>query len=344
MTQIALSPPRPYALRRAFTWRPASDGASDVLEVDDPRGGPPVRYKAWTGKVLQGILDGASYAQLGAHWPGRDAPDVRELRARRFVLGLHHLGYVDIPFETPEAFGGRFRALRELGRGGMGVATLCEDLQGGGRCVVKRAWDFLHPLAMAEDALRAEARTLARLEHPGVPAFIASFSGSRSTRMGAEGKGGEHDEASGAFHLARGYVEGEDLRVHLRNPLGRDEAQRIVGEIADILAHVHERGFLLLDLGPGNFAKRPDGRIMLLDVGMAREAPAGTLQLDAPVGAPGFVAPETLRTGVATREGERWALGALYGFLRTGVVPPRDGDLAPLAARLDADERATLSL
>lgn len=101
-----------------------------------------------------------------------------------------------------------------------------------------------------------EARTLARFDHPHV------------------NKVHRHFEAHGTAYLVLEYVEGETLSTLLERQGRLNEAQ-ITGLLTDVLSgleEVHAAGFVHRDLKPGNLMVRPDGNVVVLDFGAARQA------------------------------------------------------------------------
>lgn len=271
-----------YVVQRAPVWRRMSDGRVELL---DPRTGAWHRFTPATGDLLDAVARGEPYDALAKRLEGAEV----ERRARQFVLHLSRMGYVEVPLRAPKAFGGRYEVERELGRGGMGVAYLCRDVSTGARVVVKTAWDHLAPLDIADAATRREADVLARLDHPAIVRRVDAF------------------EEDGVLRLVRSLAMGADLQGHEGAPMGSAaEAVDVVRQVLHILDHVHARGFLLGDVRASNFLRADDGRVTLIDVGLARPHE-------------GDVA------------GDLHALGALYVFLRTGRALRAPSDLASLA-------------
>ncbi len=101
-----------------------------------------------------------------------------------------------------------------------------------------------------------EARTLARFDHPHVNRVHRFF------------------EANGTAYLVLEYVEGEVLSARLRQagPLPEGEVTRLLADVLSGLEAVHEAGYVHRDLKPGNLMLRPDGRVVILDFGAARQA------------------------------------------------------------------------
>ncbi len=211
----------------------------------------------------------------------------------------------------PGAVLGQYRVLRCIGEGGMGEVFLARDLALGRRVALK----VLHAEAMgspeAVDRFLGEARTTARFSHPHIV-----------TVFGA----GMH---WGSPFVVLEYLEGDTLRQRLeQGSLGVREAIRLGRAVADALGELHRHGILHRDLKPENVVIPQDGRLRVLDFGLAQPLDAtgmGDDQLDDDeldlAGTPPYMAPE-LWLGQAPRPAsDVWALGVLLYELLEGHQP-----------------------
>jgi len=225
---------------------------------------------------------------------------------------------------TPPAPGriGPYRVLAELGRGGMGVVLLVEHVETGARYALKR----LDALAGRDGPERArlerEAEALGRLDHPGVVrVHSADFAGPTS-------------------YVVLGHLAGGSLADRLRGgPLAVAEARRVVRDVADALAYLHDQGVVHRDLKPANVLFDEAGRACLADFGLARLAgPDHLTRTGELLGTPGFMAPEQVEDAkrVDTRT-DVWAFGALLYAALAGRRPY--ADRAGVAAALAAARR-----
>ena len=113
-----------------------------------------------------------------------------------------------------------------------------------------------------------EAQLLASLNHPN----IAHVYGFESAAL--------PDGSSGHF-IAMELVEGEDLAERLkRGPIPLDESIAIAKQIAEALEEAHERGIIHRDLKPANVKITPDGRVKVLDFGLAKAMDSGRRNLE----------------------------------------------------------------
>jgi eukaryotic-like serine/threonine-protein kinase len=225
---------------------------------------------------------------------------------------------------------GKYKITGHLGRGGMGEVFRAHDADLGRDVAIKILPG--HYAAARERALRfeREARTLAALNHPN----IAHIHG--------------REEVGGVRFIAMEYVPGETLAARIgRAPLHAGEALDVFRQMADALAATHEAGVLHRDLKPANVMLTPQGRVKLLDFGIAkhfrddaaptfdsaaRPAPADTVvTLTTPGSTPGtaaYMSPELCGGGGEPPDGDArgvdlWAFGLVFYEALTGSHPFR---------------------
>jgi non-specific serine/threonine protein kinase len=154
---------------------------------------------------------------------------------------------------TPQTLG-RFTIERELGRGGMGVVYLARDPELERRVAIKALSDdfALDPERLTR--FQREARTLAALNHANIATLHGMESDGRGSRL-----------------LVMEWVDGVTLRERLANGrLPLDEWLAIASQLAEALAAAHAAGIVHRDLKPGNVMVLSDGRVKVLDFGLAR--------------------------------------------------------------------------
>jgi len=211
---------------------------------------------------------------------------------------------------------GDFRVRRLLGEGATGQVYLAQDLTLGRRVALK----LLKGSAMEGDTLARfleEARATARFNHPHIVTLHAV---------------GEHH---GRPYLALEYLDGESLRARLAaGPLPLRDALGYCRAVAEAVAEAHRRGLVHADLKPENVVIPRDGRLRVVDFGLARLASSGAGGTeDAVSGTPAYMAPERWRGEAPTGAIDVWSLGVLLHELVTGRRPVPDAALEELAFR-----------
>ncbi|HLE71847.1 MAG TPA: serine/threonine-protein kinase, partial [Vicinamibacteria bacterium] len=212
-----------------------------------------------------------------------------------------------------------YRVTAKLGAGGMGQVYRASDQKLGREVAIK-----MLPPEMAGDPerlarLRREAQVLASLNHPNIGAIH-----------------GLEDVDAKPF-LVLELVEGEDLSQRLsRGPIPLDEALEIASQIADALEAAHEKGIVHRDLKPSNVKLTPDGKVKVLDFGLAKAsagdgasapsadlsqsptlAQAGT-QTGVILGTAAYMSPEQARGRPVDKRTDIWAFGVVLFEMLTG--------------------------
>jgi serine/threonine protein kinase len=304
---------------RSPTWRAGPQGPELLLEKKGEwRPVHPIFIASIEALLMGGTFEDAVERALVV------AGEIKENHVRIFLRRhfwqLRNEGYLDIALEAPPAvFHDRYTRLKELGRGGMGIAHLCRDETTGREVVVKHAWGWLQPIDRTDRRMRAEADALAAFDHAGIPRIIERF------------------ERGGLLHVAREYVDGAPLssRVARDGALDAATRRRYVLDAGRLVLHMHERGYLFLDPTPGNFLLRADGSLAVIDVGICRPHEDGVAPLQSQVGSRGFASPEAIERHDIGVWSDVFALGALHLYLATGKTPPHAPTAEERAATLE---------
>jgi tRNA A-37 threonylcarbamoyl transferase component Bud32 len=205
---------------------------------------------------------------------------------------------------------GKYRIVREIARGGMGVVYLARD-QVLDRAVALKSlpMEYLEDPARRERLAR-EARMAAQLEHRAIATVY------------------ELQEFEGQVFIASEYVNGVTLRRELEDgPLPPGHLLGTLIEIAAALAAAHTRNIVHRDLKPENIIRREDGQIKVLDFGLAKRGTGSNLtstRLTQPgiiAGTPGYMAPEVLGNKEADARSDIFVFGVIAWELATGKHP-----------------------
>ncbi len=210
-------------------------------------------------------------------------------------------------------FAGRYRIIKQIGRGGMADVYLAKDLILDGEEVavkVLRTNYQTDPIAVAR--FQREARAMADLDHPHIV---------RITDIGEE---------DGQQYLAMEYVAGLDLKRYIKEhyPLSNEEAVRIMGQILLAMRLAHAKGIIHRDLKPQNILLTPDGTAKVTDFGIAVAfAETSLTQTNSMLGSVHYLSPEQARGSKATVQSDIYAMGIIFFEMLTGHIP-YDGDSA----------------
>jgi serine/threonine protein kinase len=196
----------------------------------------------------------------------------------RTIQGLTAPDAADAPAVLPERIG-RYRVETFLGKGGFGLVYRAQDERLDRSVAVKVPHP--HRVARPEDAepYLAEARTLARLDHPHI------------VEVYDVGGTAEHP-----FFVVSKYIPGTDLAKKMKESgLETGAAVQLVATVADALHHAHGKGLVHRDVKPGNILIDADGNAYLVDFGLAlREEDIGKGPKFA--GTPAYMSPEQARS------------------------------------------------
>jgi tRNA A-37 threonylcarbamoyl transferase component Bud32 len=218
-----------------------------------------------------------------------------------------------------------YRIERRLGRGGMSVVYLAEDLALGRRVALKVLAPELADEAGFRERFRLESRLAASIDHPNViPIFEAG-------------------EAEGQLYIAMRYVDGTDLRrlIDDEGALEPTRAVELVARAADGLDAAHERGLVHRDVKPSNVLIASPGEhehVYLADFGLTKTAETEDEAREAAQlsGTTDYVAPELITHGATGKSADVYAIGCVLYEALTGQVPfPRSSELETLVAHID---------
>jgi eukaryotic-like serine/threonine-protein kinase len=224
-----------------------------------------------------------------------------------------------------QTISGKYRIIRELGQGGMGVVYEAEDLR------LKRsvALKFLPPALTADADARErfirEAQAASALDHPHICTIH------------------EIDEAeAGGMYIAMACYTGESLKEKMkRGPLDPAEAVELALQVADGLAKAHEQGIVHRDIKPANIMITADGVAKILDFGLAKLAGEARLtRTGTTMGTVAYMSPEQGRGEDVDVRTDVWSLGIVLYEMATGYLPfGQDKETAVLHAILHEPPR-----
>jgi len=229
-----------------------------------------------------------------------------------------------------------YRLIEKIGEGGIGAVWRATDTTLDRDVAIKVLPEQLAGDPERRARFEREARLLATLNHPNI-ATVYGF-----------------HEAEGTFFLAMELVEGEDLARRIdRGPVPFDQAVEIAHQITEAFEVAHEAGIIHRDLKPANVRITPDGKVKVLDFGLAKGVDASSPESDphaSPtvtslgtmagviMGTAAYMSPEQARGQAADRRSDVWSFGALFYEMLSGNRPFDGGTASDtLAAVLRAE-------
>src|SRR5487761_344806 len=216
--------------------------------------------------------------------------------------------------------GDRYEILQLLGQGGMGAVYKARD----------KELDRIVALKLVRSEFARNPEILRRFKQELILARQVTHKNViRIFDLG---------QADGVKFITMDFVEGQDLR-HLLVEKGKfppDEAARIMLQICRALDAAHSEGVIHRDLKPQNIMLDPNGRVYVMDFGIARSAYLpGMTQTGALIGTPEYMSPEQARGEKLTDKSDIFSLGVIFYELLTGKSPYySDTPLATLWKRM----------
>jgi serine/threonine protein kinase len=244
---------------------------------------------------------------------------------------------VPVHQEFPIALGagarlGPYEILSPLGAGGMGEVYRARDTKLGRDVAVKVLPATLATNPDRRERFRREARAVAVLNHPHVVTIYSV------------------EEADGLHFLTMELVDGQSLDQSIpESGLPLDRILAIATALADALAAAHEKGIVHRDLKPANVMVTRDGRVKVLDFGLAKEMPttaagdgvtltsAGRTAVGVVMGTPAYMSPEQIAARAVDHRTDLFSLGIILYEMVSGRRPFKGGSSAELASAILRD-------
>lgn len=204
---------------------------------------------------------------------------------------------------------GKYKILNKIGQGGMSVVYLAMNERANKQWAIKEVRkDGVKDYDVVRQGLIAETDILKRLNHPHLPSIIDVI---------------DRDDT---FLIVMDYIEGKSLDYWLKKD-GAQPQEKVVEwakQICDVLGYLHSRKppIIYRDLKPANVMLKPDGQIMIIDFGTAREFKETSIEDTSCLGTQGYAAPEQYGGhGQTDARTDIYTLGATMYHLLTGHNP-----------------------
>ncbi len=206
---------------------------------------------------------------------------------------------------------GSFEIVNIIGRGGMGVVYLARDTKLKRSVAIKSIPASVAGDSVARTRFRREAELLASLNHPNIAVI--------------------HDiiEEDKSGYLILEYVPGETLAERIaREPLKLEESLSIARQIAEAVSAAHKKGVVHRDLKPGNIKITPEGRVKVLDFGLAKATATQDKKDEVTethpgrvIGTPAYMSPEQARGKETDHRTDIWSFGCIMYQMLSGHLP-----------------------
>ncbi len=219
---------------------------------------------------------------------------------------------------------GSFEIVEIIGRGGMGVVYLARDTRLDRSVAIKSMPPGLMDNATARIRFQREAKLLASLNHPNIAVIYDII------------------EQETLGYLVLEYVPGQTLAERMtKGPLKLEEALMIASQITEAVAAAHEHDVIHRDLKPSNIKLTPDGRVKVLDFGLAKavggepsEKSTTVTQLGRVIGTPAYMSPEQACGKPTDERSDIWSFGCLLYEMLTGHLPFEGQTATEILARI----------
>src|SRR5918997_5906560 len=202
-------------------------------------------------------------------------------------------------------FDGRYLITRKLGSGGMAKVYLAEDQELGRRVAIKILDDRHASDAQFVERFRREAQNAGGLSHPNIVSIY------------------DRGEAGGSYYIAMEYVEGRTLKELLvaRGPSPIGIAIDYTRQILSALRFAHRNGIVHRDIKPHNVIVDGEGRVKVMDFGIARAGASQMTEAGSIIGTAQYLSPEQARGAPVDQTSDLYSTGIVLYELLTGSVP-----------------------
>ncbi len=220
---------------------------------------------------------------------------------------------------------GSVEIVEMIGRGGMGVVYLARDTRLDRSVAVKSI-----PAKLADDSttrmrFHREAKLLASLNHPNIAVIYEII-----------------EQEEGAGYLVLEYVPGQTLAERIAHkPLKLEEALSIGQQVAEAVSAAHKKGVIHRDLKPGNIKITPEGKVKVLDFGLAKASVSEAITEETTVtqpgrviGTPAYMSPEQACGKPIDKRSDIWSFACILYEMLTGHFPFEGQTATEILARI----------
>ncbi len=209
------------------------------------------------------------------------------------------------PLSPGKTITGKYKILKEIGRGGMGVVYKAQDTRLDRTVALKFLSSELTRDEEAKERFIHEAKAAAALDHPNICTVY------------------EVEEADEQTFIAMSYLEGKSLKDRLKSgPLGIDETLEIATQVAEGLREAHAKGIVHRDIKPANIMLTEKGQAKITDFGLAKLSWGVDLTKTSTVmGTVAYMSPEQAKGEAVDHRTDIWSFGVVLYEMITGGLP-----------------------
>ncbi len=210
-----------------------------------------------------------------------------------------------------------YKVLRKINEGGMATVYLAIQLSVGREVALKIMSPELSGDPKYSNLFYKEANIVGTLSHPNIVSIFDV---------------GKHD---GKNYIAMDFLPGASFKERIGNGLSISEVLRLTKELASALDHMHDRGYVHLDLKPDNILFRKDGAAVLLDFGIAMTIAAAqkTNTSGSVAGTPQYMSPEQAQGKPLDGRSDIYSLGVMFYEMLSGQPPYSGADAVQIAVK-----------
>lgn len=204
---------------------------------------------------------------------------------------------------------GKYKILNKIGQGGMSIVYLAMNERANKQWAIKEVRkDVSQNFDVIKQGLITETNMLKKLNHPNLPSIVDVI------------------DTEDTFLIVMDYIEGVTLSVYLEEngPVNQADVVDWALQLCDVLSYLHTRDVPIIyrDMKPGNIMLKPNGEVILIDFGIAREYKIHNTEDTTCLGTQGYAAPEQFGgQGQTDARTDIYCLGATLYHLLTGHNP-----------------------
>ena len=210
--------------------------------------------------------------------------------------------------EIGSVIDGKYKILHVIGRGGMSIVYLALNERAGKQWAIKLIDKSGENNKLLEEGILTELSVLRGLKNKHLPEIVDVI------------------DYEASFLIVMDYVEGRTLLdlIEEREVFSEEEVLDIAIQLCEVIGFLHEKGIIYRDLKPANIMLKPDGTIVLIDFGTAREFKTNKNRDTVYLGTKGYAAPEQYGDrGQTDQRTDIYCLGASLYHLITGIDPSK---------------------